>query len=209
MSIDCCGTHRFAFGAYYGRKDLRMRYAFVWILLFTLLPFATAQKQPKHSREQTVFQLELPFEHPTPLPADVLQRLRADERNRQSFETCANRGKLKEIPAKWFVASEVSLKDDEPSGLVVKAENACLWGANIGPFWVFRRATEGYELVLNESALGLELLSTRTNGYRDIRLLASTAVVVLTRDYKFTNDKYALASKQVRPPRQWLDGNRY
>jgi hypothetical protein len=47
---------------------------------------------------------------------------------------------------------------------------------------------------LSESAIGLEVLNTRTNGYRDIRLIAATARDVLTGVYKFKNGKYTVPS---------------
>lgn len=118
-----------------------------------------------------MFQLEAPFERSVALPADVLNVLRADELNQQGFQTCPNRGRLREIPAKWFVASQVTLRDEYT---LVKADNACLWGADIGPFWVFRQTSNGYELVVTDRALGLELLPTRTNGYRDIEVSSPT-----------------------------------
>jgi len=151
--------------------------------------------QSSHTLEQTSFGLEEPVEHPVPLPQAVLEKLRAETRDR----ICPNSKAAKDSDDSWFAASEVTLRRGELPALVVKAENACLRGANIGPFWVFRRSKTGYEIVLSESALGLEVLNTRTNGYRDIRLSAATARDVLIGVYRFRNGKYTVAIKRTRP----------
>lgn len=166
--------------------------AFIFALLWCPDP---AWCQSAHALEQTSFQLEEPVKHPAPLPRAVLEKLRAETRD----TTCPNSKAATDFDDSWFGASEVTLRRGELPALVVKAENACLWGANIGPFWVFRHSKTGYEIVLSESALGLEVLNTRTNGYRDIQLSAATARDVLTAVYKFKNGKYGVAIKRTKP----------
>ena len=166
--------------------------AVVFALLWCPNP---ARCQSSHTLEQTSFGLEEPVEHPVPLPQAVLEKLRAETRD----TTCPNSKAATNIDDSWFTASEVTLRRGELPALVVKAETACLWGANIGPFWVFRHSKTGYEIVLSENALGLEVLNTRTNGYRDIQLSAATARDVLTGVYKFKNGKYTVAIKRPKP----------
>jgi hypothetical protein len=178
---------------------LSVNRAIIGVLLSLLCcsSVALAQAPGGAKHEQTHFALEEPFERSVPLPPSVLKILRADKSNREGFEGCPGRGAEKEIPASWFVASEATLKRGESPGLVVRAENGCLWGANIGPFWVFRRVNGRYELVLSQSALGLELLNTRTNGYRDIETCAAVAAgrYLVCLKYKFANGKYRFASR--------------
>ena len=138
-------------------------------------PSASAQTQQSSSeqrREQTSFGAEEEIVHPIPIPKDVLQVLRSNERNQRLL---AKGQTPDEIPASWFVASEINLKDDNMSDLIVMAAAPRLLGANIVPFWIFRGTTQGHELVLTVSALSLEVLDTKTNGYRDIRTGAATA----------------------------------
>src|SRR5260370_14708380 len=129
----------------------------ILILLLSIvvasLPLALGQKPSEKAHPQTIFQLDEKFTHPSPLPASVLDTLQADTSNQQLFESCPTRGSQHETPSSWFIASEVERKHGESSGLVVRAENGCLWGANIGPFWVFRHTDLGFELVLDASAL--------------------------------------------------------
>jgi hypothetical protein len=169
----------------------------IWLIAVAVapLPMALGQNPSKTANPQTLFQLEERFTHPSTLPSSVLATLQADTSNQQLFESCPTRGIQHEIPSSWFLAAEVDLKHGDPSGLVVRADNGCLWGANIGPFWVFRRADIGYELFLDASALGLELLETRTNGYRDIRLNSASGGEVHSTVFKFIEGRYRAVVK--------------
>jgi hypothetical protein len=72
----------------------------------------------------------------------------------------------------------------------VTARNKCLLGANLVPFWVFRKTAEKHELVLSITALGLEVLNTKTNDYSDIRIASATAQSVRTVIFKFDGRQY-------------------
>jgi hypothetical protein len=65
-----------------------------------------------------------------------------------------------------------------------------LFGANIVPFWIFRNTPQGHELALSVSALGLDVLNTKTNGYRDIRTTTATASSGYAISFKFNGKKY-------------------
>jgi len=163
------------------------------LILFVALPFANAQESQRASAP-TVFQAEEPFAHPVAIRDDVLAALKKDER---TLGCLKNHEKPDEVTAAWFSATEVDLHHGAASGLIVKAENPCLFGANIIPFWVFSRGSNGYALVLRTDALSVELLNTWTNNYRDIRASAATAREVLTADYRFKDGRY----QRVRNPR--------
>jgi hypothetical protein len=145
------------------------------------------QKQGKPRDEQLHFGAEEAIRNPTSVSEEVLQILRRDERN----QTCLAANELpSDIPASWFVASEVSLNRDGLTDLVVTAANPCLFGANINPFWIFHGTPRGQQLVLSVSALSLEVLDTRTKGFRDIRASAATATEVLITVYSFNGGEY-------------------
>jgi hypothetical protein len=164
-------------------------------------PKSTAQQPTStqaRTEEQTVFESETKIERPVPVPDDVLRILRQDKRN----QTClGKRESLDKIPASWFVASEIDLNYDQIPDLVVVAVNPCLFGANINPFWVFRKTDRGYEAALRVYALALELLKTRTNGFRDIRTSAATAVEVTTTTYTFDGRRYRPRRSRTEPIR--------
>jgi hypothetical protein len=156
------------------------------------------QPQKSRSREQTAFSAEEGINHPVSVPDDVLPILRTFER----IQGCLTKGKVPDqIPPSWFLASEIHLKDGGSPDLVVMPANRCLFGANIVPFWVFRNTIKGHQLVLSESDFILELLKTRTNGYRDIRMVGLTATEELITIYKFEGRKYAMRRSYRRPIR--------
>ena len=161
---------------------------------------APTPQQPSHvePREQTIFGAEEEITHPASLPEDVLQILRRDERNRRRL---AGGQTPDDMPASWFAASRVRLNDDDLPDLVVMAANPRLWGANIVPFWVFRSTPRGHELVLKVMTLGLEILRTKTNGYRDIRTTEVAAGKVTNTVYSFDGAEYQARRSSQEPIR--------
>lgn len=92
----------------------------------------------------------------------------------------------------------MDLNADGRPDLVVKAEEACLWGANVGPYWVFRNQPQGYELALQAHALCLEVLPARARGYRHLRTAAATAVSQITVAYTWDGRRYRAGKRQVK-----------
>ena len=139
-------------------------------------------------REQTRFGAEEPVRRRANIPADVLRGLGQDEKV-QSCLVGAQNAPV-EIQASWFAASAIHLNADRLPDLIVKAENSCLFGANIAPFWVFRNTGRGYALALRVNTLALDVLPARTRGYRNIRASAATASRVITRHFRFDGQSY-------------------
>ena len=139
------------------------------------------------TQEQTIFGVEEEIERPVSIPGDVLQILRQNQRNQRHL---AQGRSPRDIPASWFIASQIQLNDDDSQDLIVMAANPRLFGANIAPFWIFRNTPSGHQLVLSITTLGLEVLRSKTIGYRDIRATAATAKKVITTDYVFDGTSY-------------------
>ena len=74
--------------------------------------------------------------------------------------------------------------------MVVKPEKFCLFGANIVPVWVFRKVGNDYKLALKTHSLNLNILQTKTNGYRDISVAALSAAMIFGATYKFDGQRY-------------------
>jgi hypothetical protein len=160
-------------------------------LLALLIAFAGggafAQTSRRLQKEQTRFGAEVAIKRPTKIPVDVFAVLRDDKRN----QTCLKDGESPtSITARWFVGSKIHLNAVSGADLIVMARNVCLWGANIVPFWVFRTTPQGHRLVLSVTALGLDVLNTKTNNYRDIRTSAATARATYSVIFKFDGKKY-------------------
>ncbi len=98
------------------------------------------------------------------------------------------------------MASVTNLNNDRRPDLIVKAENACMHGANIIPFWIFRNTARGYELVLLTYALAVTVLPTSTNSHRNIRAQAVIrATHVATVIYRFNGRTYRAARRRSEP----------
>jgi hypothetical protein len=154
-------------------------------------------------REQTVFQLEVEMERPVPLPEQALRILSREKR----IAICMEHDNIspKQVPASWFVASQIHLDGASKADLVVQArqerdpqlDNRCLFGANIGPFWVLRNSDRGYELVLQTDALGIDILSSRTKDYCDIRGIRVTAGKTISVVFRFDGAVYQPGPAEV------------
>jgi len=157
------------------------------VLIIVMLVGGMTAQERRPRTEQSHFGAEAAITAPVEIPSDVIPMLRQDKRN----QTCLKRGEsVERITKTWFVCSEIHLKDDRSVDLVVTARNECLLGSNIVPFWVFRKTPHGHELVLSVSALGLDVLNSKTNNYRDIRIARATARSAHTATLKFDGRKY-------------------
>ena len=157
------------------------------VLIALVVGEASAQTRRRSQEAQSRFGAEVAIRRPVEIPNDVLSILREDKRN----QTCLKDGQSPtNITSSWFVGSRIYLNNDSGSALVVTARNTCLYGVNLVPFWVFRNEPQGHELVLRVSALGLDVLNTKTNNYRDIRASAATARSVHTAIFKFDGKEY-------------------
>ena len=163
-----------------------------FLLCGSIISDARAQRRRRAGasppRGQTSFNLEEPVSRPVPIPADVLRGLGQDERV-LSCLSGADQSAV-EIPPSWFAASAINLNGDQLPDLIIKPVNSCLFGANIGPFWVFRNTGKGYALALRTDALELEVLPTKTRNYRNIRASAASARQVFKRLYRFDGQSY-------------------
>ena len=186
-------------------------------LLFIMLSIPTicwqAEKPKKPGGvEQSHFSAEqdvpgLAVKRPVEVPESVLQILRTDER----ILMCIKDENLtpETVSASWFVGSEVHLDGADEIDLVVLprlpqkelTEHRCLFGANIDPFWVFRKTPQNYELVLSVATHDLDVLGTRSKGYRDIRTYSITAKTIETTDYCFNGRKYEVIRHATEPIR--------
>jgi hypothetical protein len=138
---------------------MKLRISIAVALMLWLIPGVC---KPSTQQQQTTFGLEGPRPaRPVEVPDAVLNLLKQDDH-------VARCGPDAVVAKKWFTASEINLDADNSRDLVVLPVEGCLFGANIGPFWVFRQTTEGYELALVVDALGIEFLNTRSSGFRDI-----------------------------------------
>lgn len=159
------------------------------IPLVLLIP-CVAQSEPHNApKQQTSFGVEEPFERPVALPSEALEALESSKLSADMLRDCAEREgiKVSEIPASWFVGSQVELSGLRSSGLVVRAEHGCFWGAHITQFWLLSKAGTHYHVVFTGRADAFRILSKRTNGYPDLQLIfvkkAGAEITYVTFEY--------------------------
>lgn len=153
--------------------------------------------QPSSPREQTNFGIEEPiFDRPIDLPGAALPALRSDDR----VLMCKHFQGAGETQAHWFIASKIHLADRLEDDLIVETRrggrkenigNSCLYGANIGPFWVLRHHDSQYQVVLSISSLGLQVLRSKHNHFKDIEasaVIGNRSVNTIT--FHFDGSKY-------------------
>ena len=87
---------------------------------------------------------------------------------------------------------EVDLNRDGVNEYQVEMSGPCACGMVNCSIYVYRKTEQGFEAILDDAAgLGMELLKTSTNGYRDLRVTArDTAATQAETVYKFDGKRY-------------------
>jgi len=181
----------------------------VQVAVFSVSHVLMAQQtRAKEQKEQSAFGIDdaVPIVRPVTLSRAALDALSRDERVVSCLE--GESLKVKELPANWFVASEIHLDGPNETDLVVLpggplpdtpageiSPNACLVGANTAQMWVLRKTQDGFKLVLSQIALGMTVLTTRTNGLRDVQVGAVVGGYADSIDYKFDGQSYRIAGR--------------
>ena len=174
------------------------------LMLLLFLPSVTSRTQDSgHAKkeEQSSFGTEdVPGTPrvvlPLPVPDSVVQSLETDE----NVRSCLQENPLDpgQSLGSWFIASEIHLAGPAEDDLVVvpsfkSSESMCFQSvAGIGWFWVFRRVDTRYQLALKAAGNGLEVLGTRSSGYRDIQTstLGQAGRHLTTMIFRFDGTRY-------------------
>jgi len=135
---------------------------------------------------QTVFSLEEDVRKEVAVPADVIAVLKSDRR----VDGCFQQKGEGASEAAWFAASEIDLNGDRRMDLIIKAKDACLFGANQGPFWVFQKMRDGYQQVLTAYGLHLAVLPKKVNSFNQIEISKVVSQKPWSKIYSFKAGKY-------------------
>jgi hypothetical protein len=172
-------------------KVLRM--AFALILSYVVAGIATAQPSTATpATERAIFGDAESFKNSVHLSDKVLDVLLAT--NEAEYARQLSLEKPDEDRNKYFSAVEVHLSGTYEVDYVVEG-NLPLAGADNAWFWVVRSARTHPKVVLFASGGFLELLKSRTNGYRNIRSVWQSPNERITRVYHFNGERYILVHK--------------
>jgi len=163
----------------------------------TALRTTAQQSQETFSHPPISFSAEdAKFPNAVPLPDCVRRLLASDEHvvNTLKYEHLSP----EKLPADWFTSSERELGQSKGTYIVVMGASL-MRGANINPFWIFRRSATSCDLLLSLGAHDLEVLKTRTNGLPDINIAAATAVRYFETQYRFDGHNYQVVKRTSQP----------
>lgn len=135
---------------------------------------------------QTVFNLEEAVKKESAIPEAVLAVLKSERIVDGCFKSKGARAREND----WFAASAIDLNGDGRLDLIVKAEDACLFGANQAPFWVFQNFADGYQKIFSASGLQLEVLAKKSNSFRQIKISKVVGMKPSSEIYGFRAGKY-------------------
>jgi hypothetical protein len=198
------------------RTNIKLRNRLAPFLIFalfgsTLAAQKVAKEQPS---EQPNFGSEaVPGEvfisQPVEIPESILEVLRTTN----TVSHCLKQGRIKaeQVPAVWFVGSQIHLNGAEEGDIIVlpnvtkmvarespDLEGRCLLGAHAGPFWVLRNKGGKYELLLETHGDSLQVLDSITKGYRDLKALTLFSDKAISTTFRFDGEKYKPSERQEK-----------
>jgi hypothetical protein len=156
--------------------------ALTLVMLATGVSVAKGQES-QHAREQTVFRESEPFQHTVSLPAKVLHALLQTKEVKEALLDFAKKDDEQINPSKLFQAAEVHLRGPEEADLVVKGFPP-VSGVDNSWFWIVLSPQSTPKIILWTGGDTLEVMATRTNGYRNIEYSWSSASGY-TREWKY------------------------
>ena len=135
------------------------------------------QIQSRHSKDQSVFGADSEVERQVAVPEAALKILRTNLKASPD-----------ELSAEDLKVSEIHLDGSTEVDLVALGVH----GAHTVPFYILRPITNGYQLVLSSVGDSMTVLSSRTNGLRNVKveayMFAGTKTISII--YRFDGHKY-------------------
>jgi len=160
------------------------------VLSVVAVGISVAQDKKAHAtHEQTRFVEGDPLQQAVGLSANVLKVLLETEEGKQGL-AFANDSQQKNA-ARLFQAREIHLSGPDEVDLIVVGIPP-MTGADNGWFWLVRSANKNPQVVLFSGGNTLELMGSKTLGYRDIRSVFSTASETRKAIYHFDGKQYKL-----------------
>jgi len=182
--------------------NLKLKMAFLMICAIFATGIATAKSKAKNtSAELTAFyedciedDKDRPclFDHPVPLPKNVLDALRATKEAKESQD------RLKDYDrddfAQLFKAVAIHLGGPKEIDYVVMGEFP-MGGADAPWFWIVHSSPTPTKVIFFTFANGFEILRTQNNGYPNIRSNSWAGGIQYTNIYHYDGQRYILAHK--------------
>lgn len=160
---------------------------FVFTALGAMALIAHGQ-EVRPTPEQKLFS-NSPFQHPAALSSEVLRVLLAAHPAKETFAVLNDSERTN--PSQLFEAGEVHLSVPGEVDLVVMGMGH-MKGTENSWFWVVRSARKNPQVILFSGADSLEVLDTKTHGYKDIRAVWMSPLETETTIYHFDGQYYEM-----------------
>jgi hypothetical protein len=174
-------------------SDMELKSSMTLLMVFALFTAGTAMAQPSGTNpvsEHTIFGDAESFKNSVPLPRNVLDVLIAPMKDDKYYRDFVV-GKSDKDLNKLFTGVVMNLSGANEVDYIIEG-NLPFAGADNAWFWVVRTGGLKPIVVLNEGASFLELLNSRTNGYRDIRSVWVMSGTKRIRVYHYDGSSYTL-----------------
>jgi len=158
------------------------------LLVFTALMEIAYGQEVHPAPEQKVFS-NSPFQRPAALSPEVLKVLLAAHPAKETFAVLNDSERAN--PSQLFQGGEVHLSGPDKVDLIVMGMGR-MRGTENSWFWVVRSARKDPELILFSGADSLEVLDSKTHGYRDIRAVWMSSLETETTTYHFDGHSYQM-----------------
>ncbi|MBI4747428.1 MAG: hypothetical protein HY774_03025 [Acidobacteria bacterium] len=117
--------------------------------------------------------------HPVPIPDSAIKALITTEETLEDFLNCFHNNErvtvqlLRDLIRLELICSEIDLNDDGLIDLLaIESNNGdCSFGASNGVFWALLNSPKGYKVIMAAQGAGFDVLKTKTNGVKNIRLV--------------------------------------
>lgn len=152
------------------------------------MAWATPARETPRVAEQTTF-TNMPVQDPVTPSAAVLRTILAAHPAREAFAALDDSQRAN--PGQLFQAGEVHLSQSGQMDLVVVGLGP-MRGADTTWFWVVASADKEPQLVLFSGGDSLELLNSKSHGYKDIRTAWSSPTETETTIYNFDGSEYQM-----------------
>jgi hypothetical protein len=171
-----------------------------WAITFTLVILAfgvsimrAQEPAPGPDSEQTFFTESEGFDRAVSLPPKVLQALLRQKEIKDALVDADK--EQRDNPSKLFEAATVHLRAPDEVDFIVRGNQPASGGDNAWFWVVILAAGESPRVVRWCTASSLEVIDTRTNGYKNISCEWSSPSENIHWEYHFNGQKYILWKK--------------
>jgi len=166
-------------------RETLTKIIFCLIVIGLQAPNASPQARQKAAQEQSVFGSDSELDRAVPVPRTAVDLVRS-----------AMQRSADQLPDKFFEASQIHLNGPAEVDLIVLVHV----GSHAARFFMLRPTSDGYRIILNSGGDSLEVLRTKSKGYRNIVIQGLSQAGTFTTNawYRFDGQQYVEVNEKTR-----------